>query len=417
MTSDERREQKRATTTMATEATYLFYKYTARNQQQISGVAMPSTKNKRSERPDVCDGDDGPASSKAVMKSKRDSPSNRSNNIDGYRTIVGGVRFRSVLHHKVGLPLALFLYDKDKNDVHVPECFQIKPNLRSFIDGGDGSVKALFESCYKEWIYESLFSKRADETKLTAILTKVMNDSLKTFNLKVSKEKLVPDLPSDGNGRIDILVHRNNDSTPVLLIEAGLDNADWWSKAQQGTIYIPGVINASADPMLLAVLTLKAPRQKIWRSRRFESSRIGVFLVTPKKEEDTIDGHFRIALLWRSSPENVATLSADFGKILSASYLLTRWIDDEKSNSLDDDQKSRTVSGRTKYMYLGPNCCRIENEVRGAYGIHTTLCAVYIPSWCSPILFLLSLFCRYFGSMTLARVTLIADRIFTSTRV
>ena len=269
-----------------------------------------------------------------------DSPSASASNNYGFEEIVQ--RLRSVLHHPMGLPLTCLL--ENKSESKVKELL-----LRNFSDQLETQLKSdafddLFSACYSSWT-------NPGEPALTAALSTRMGQAMKDSNLEALHQYLV----SRPTGTIDVLVRRvahdkSSSTAPVLLIEVGLQNEDWWKKVDQGITYVQALTKVDGEkrdrahftePMLFTVITIET------KNRELMSARLGVFLCTQRKPESPSDD-FRVALLWRTETKDLQELSKAFGRMLRATCLLPKWKDTACEN----------------YQYLGPNCCRIGDKVR-----------------------------------------------------
>ena len=288
---------------------------------------------------------DGMKKSKATAS---DSPSASASNKNGFFEIVQ--RLRSVLHHPMGLPLTCLL--ENKSESKVKELL-----LRNFSDQLETQLKSdafddLFSACYSSWT-------NPGEPALTAALSTRMGEAMKASNLEALHQYLVSRPP----GKIDVLVRRvahdkSSSTAPVLLIEVGLQNEDWWKKVDQGITYVQALTKVDdekrdtarfTEPMLFTVVTIAKT------NRESMSARLGVFLCTQRKPESPSDD-FRVALLWRTETKDLQELSKAFGRMLRATCLLPKWKDTACEN----------------YEYLGPNCCRIGDKVR------TSVCYVVV---------------------------------------
>jgi hypothetical protein len=275
-----------------------------------------------------------------------DSPSASASNKHGFAEIVQ--RLRSVLHHPMGLPLTCLLENKSENKVK-------KLLLRNFSDQLEAELKSdafddLFSECYSSWTE----TENPGEPALTAALSTRMGEAMKASNLEALHQYVVPRPP----GKIDVLVRRvahdkSNSTAPVLLIEVGLHNEDWWKKVDQGITYVQALTKVDDDddekedkarftePMLFTIFTIEK------KNRELMSARLGVFLCTRRKPTSPSDD-FRVALLWRTDTKDLHEMSKAFGRMMRATCLLPKWKDTACEN----------------YEYLGPNCCRVGDKVR-----------------------------------------------------
>ena len=125
-----------------------------------------------------------------------------------------------------------------------------------------------------------------EKRQLTKILSEIINMESASFNalceLKVEEAKK-PD------GRIDIVLttagkNDKRESTPLVVIEVGLNGIDWWKKLDQGVKYVermriqtqPTKAIRFQEPLLLAVVTIDDELDT--ESGEFVT-RLGVFLL------------------------------------------------------------------------------------------------------------------------------------------
>jgi hypothetical protein len=255
----------------------------------------------------------------------------------------------------------------------------------------------VFLSCHEDWIgsismklAEGIHPTRADksETELTRLLCVAIGKRMgsKSGQFEVpEKETAVSDAATNGTGKVDVLIRSKVEaqgvpgssfSCPILLMEVGLNNDRWWSKYNQGTQYLQGLLPELDEdrPLLLAIVTLTNPKnnfgdaeaalgkrkregmedaapedvaEKVAEAKDALNSnfaaRIGVFVVAPRKDKP-----YRIALLWHGQAGSPAALSQHFGRVLGAVRILPAWID-----------ASKKLMSEKKFAYLGPNCCKV----------------------------------------------------------
>jgi hypothetical protein len=299
-----------------------------------------------------------PALQKEIGASASDRPSSARDR-DGFIHAVNCNR--SVLHHKVGLPLACYLHESSIERIQPYYNF---PSLSAVVEGVGVSDDhdEIFEKCFDSWLPE----KRRGVASEKDLTKRLARDVQSTLNSRGGNVWAAVDEHWVKEGRtrryIDFLVRcrkanelkamieREQSATadadaqqgaPVLLVEVGLGNEEWWAKVDQGFEYLK-CLNDVKDPLLLMAITVDANAEKE------HLHRIGVFLVTPKRGSSNPDSRRKYvsALLWRDQARGIKALSQSFGRVLRASCLLVEW-DAEEST----------------YQYLGPNCCRIGSEV------------------------------------------------------
>jgi hypothetical protein len=273
--------------------------------------------------------------------SRSNNPSSRADNHHGFAAT--SQNLRPVTHDKVGYPLLCYLNNMDWAAVF-PE-FTID-------DLGDQDWKKadlLLQTTYETWIAKAKKEKEnLNEKKWTEEIATGMVDVLPPASsdgggsiARVEAEHKVKSKRPDMSGLIDVLA-LGADDAPVLMVEAGLLNADWWKKLDQGLMYAPGVPNFT-QPYLFVVLTVDVVTDD---QSKIERGRMGVFLITPRDDFDDENAHylerFRMSLLHRVETKGLMELSHGFGRVILAAHLLPGW------NATD-----------SSYRYLGPSCCRV----------------------------------------------------------
>jgi hypothetical protein len=169
-----------------------------------------------------------------------------------------------VLHHPIGLPLTCLLENKSESKVK-------GLLLRNFSDQLETELKSdafdgLVSKCYSSWTE----TEDPRELALTTALSTTMGEATKASNVEVLPQYPVSRPP----GKIDILARRvahdrSFSTAPVLLIEVGLQNEDWWKKVDQGITYIQALTKVVdvddekedkarfTEPMLFTVVTIE----------------------------------------------------------------------------------------------------------------------------------------------------------------
>jgi hypothetical protein len=248
----------------------------------------------------------------------------------------------------MGLPLTCLQENRSESKVK-------EQLLRNFSDQLETELKSdafddIFIECYSSWTE----TENPGELALTTALSTRMGEAMKASSLEALHQYIV----SHPQGKIDVLVRRvahdrSSSTAPVLLIEVGLQNENWWKKVDQGITYVQALTKVDDDddekenkthftePMLFTVVTIEK------KNREMMSARLGVFLCTRRNPKNPTDD-FRVALLWRTETRDLQDLSKAFGRMLRATCLLPKWKDIAFEN----------------YEYLGPNCCRIGDKVR-----------------------------------------------------
>lgn len=290
------------------------------------------------------------------------------------------MNLRPATHVKVGYPLLCYLNRKacwtalfptfsasgdDDDDDNIGSCNRLparKEELR--FDDADG----ILNDVYGTWVRgccqtatkgadedeaeDETNTLRVDEMALTKALADQMQYALRHnddgANLKVRSEFHVQMTNPDRTGTVDVLV-QDREESPVLLVEVGLRNEDWWKKLDQGLMCVPA-LKEFHKPFLFVVLTMDVKRDD--DPDNIQGGRMGAYLITPRSQGDNANprrhlAKFRMTLLWRDETRDLNQFSKHFGRILRAACLLPTW----------------NVAPST-YKYLGPSCCRIgKNKV------------------------------------------------------
>jgi hypothetical protein len=283
-------------------------------------------------------------------RSSSDNPSSRANNYHGFAAM--SQNLRPVTHDKVGYPLLCYLNNKDWRAVF--PAFALPSDPRNIHPNDDdrhwNGADMLLRSEYENWIQEAQKNgKVPHEKKLTEKIAQGMATALRaspdgTVITEVLHEQSVKTRTPDMSGFVDVIALGSGGS-PVLLVEVGLLNDDWWKKLDQGLMYAPGLKNFAAQPIMLVVLTVNVKKGD---PLNVDGGRMGVFLVTPRSdflEEAHYLRKFRMSLLRRVQTNSLAELSEAFGRALRAACLLPGW--------------NSTAAADSGYRYLGPSCCRV----------------------------------------------------------
>lgn len=285
-------------------------------------------------------------SRKSSRTSASDSPSGSATNDHGRYVL--DARLRSVLSHRLGLPLLFALHGNDPSKLsHLARTSQFSAEQR----------RELFDGILKDAVTEWKKGLNQKEPQLTKILSEIISkESSASFNalheLKVEQAKK-PD------GRIDIVLTTagkddERESTPLTVIEVGLNGIDWWKKLDQGVKYVermriqtqPTKPVRFQKPLLLAVVTIDDEPDR--ESGEFVV-RLGVFLCSRKNELEETD-EFRMSLLWHSQTTSLKDGSAMFGRLLRVTADFRLWRDENPDDS---------------YEYFSSNCCRVGQHVSG----------------------------------------------------
>jgi hypothetical protein len=273
-----------------------------------------------------------------------------------------------VLHHKVGLPLACYLHGGSSAVDTVAGLYF--PNYSEQGVIGEDDHDKIFEESFNDWWKGAGAGAGAGEdTKdgekaFVKMLAERVHQSLSLSRRAWGVKDDVFARKGRTRGYVGVLVQCDRDNkrraspvpgdepaqgdgagdAPVLLVEVGLENEEWWTKLNHGYQYLRCVENLQG-PLLLAAITFE-PRGD---GADPLHHRIGVFLATSSPSgspgDDPDDGPFErrkfgTSLLWRSQATCIEKLSQSFGRVLRAARLLVEW---DAAESL--------------HRYLGPNCC------------------------------------------------------------
>jgi hypothetical protein len=258
-------------------------------------------------------------------------------------------RLRSVLSHRLGLPLLFALHGNDPSKLaHLARTSQFAAE----------QCRELFDGVLKEAVTEWKKGLNQKEPQLTKILSHKISKESASFNalheLKVEEENK-PD------GRIDIVLTTagkddEREPTPLTVIEVGLNGIDWWKKLDQGVKYVermriqtqPTKPVRFQNPLLLAIVTIDDEPER--ESGEFVV-RIGVFLCSRKNKLEETD-EFRMSFLWHSQTTSLKDGSTMFGRLLRVTADFRLWRDETPDDS---------------YEYFSSNCCRVGRHVSEDY--------------------------------------------------
>jgi hypothetical protein len=304
-------------------------------------------------------------------------------------------RLRSVLHHPLGLPLTWFLnkialsagskitpLEQDSaleaEGVTPPSIETMFPEAIAKLEAAseapewmplDSALAKSYEAwkdSFLAWRDQGSTDAKPGETKLTELLTSAMQAVLKESKLDVLHQKALQsnEVSEVSAGISDVILCSEavestedrptaQDACLVLEVEVGLSVGcrAWWTKLHQSRQYEavltcgPNKVRVTSKAMLLAALTIDRRKDDY----SFNSGRLGVFLVTNRRKakSDDTSHESRVCLLTRIQSDDLNDLSAAFGLVLRAAICLP----DLTAESVD-------------FEYLGPNCCRIDNQVR-----------------------------------------------------
>ena len=277
---------------------------------------------------------------KSRKRSNTDSPSWLANNSDGRNEL--DQRIRSVLSQPLGLALLLAFHD----NVAIHNDLPLWMNYFCDCQRNTTYDKVLAESVAK-WRK----MKISDMTEFE--LTELIETTTKEIGsvLVQGRVKLQQDQTKNNQVSMDMEVETQNDNTPSLLIEVGLNNDDWFKKLHQGMKYLELMcldVNATKnctfkEPLLLAIVTMDKDDQEAQ-----VDFQIGVFLCWRK---DLETNNFRMSLLWQYKTDSLEHASKLFGRtlVIAKNFGMCR----DNFKTVDEE----------KYEYLSSNCCKVQWKV------------------------------------------------------
>lgn len=297
-----------------------------------------------------------------------------SNTISGSSSVYGGrglinERLRSVLFHEVSLSLFLAIYkpeycphtsehEKESRCTDAETCLvtQKKPktvehDLQSSPDPSSSKfpnneeLNEFFKQCYDEAVKKNneILTKGTKSQLETSLTTAIVENSksIEGLPFKLQKEFDV------GRGKIDIIVHekKGRDDIPLMVMEFGLFDGEWWCKFHQCAQYVELLYETGKciQPILMSVLTIE---NQILDKNHYKQMKVGVFFCRPSSSPDN-PKDFRMSLLWHSNSKTRDLSSNDFGMVL---YITAKFQQLRKKCSAE-------------YEYFSSNCCRYGEEV------------------------------------------------------
>lgn len=248
--------------------------------------------------------------------SNRDSPSAVANNRNGFESAISILR--SVLHHKLGLPLTLYLHGGDDNTLYdtlgewFPELLLDPPIdaadppdqpappppppppplplpvLQHFARPPSAAFDKIMEQSCREWLNTANGNREEPkERPLTNLYTDALKDELTQqpdHNLTVEHDAEV-DLGDGTWGKPDVMVRNASTRHPVLVIEVGTSNDFWWKKVDKCLKYAVGLYDDQGKfthPVLVTVLTVECETKEKEDAKEEEA-------VPPKAAEEGVE--------------------------------------------------------------------------------------------------------------------------------
>jgi hypothetical protein len=298
----------------------------------------------------------GSSNTSSSKRSKNsNSPSASSNNEHGREVLDD--RLRSVFADRLGLPLLYEFHDFKHHAI----CEQLVGNKENRLKN-NLDVDSIFQTIVEEW-RNSL--KSDNESSWEKLLTKKLSEKINSS--KIGFNSFSESTITDRKGHIDMVFSTaetkdGDGTTPLAVIEFGLNSDDWWKKLDQNVKYVEYMCAASnknkllvfkKEPFLLVVITIGD------ESRNDVDFKIGVFLCSPRDLSRSEDKDFRLSLLWRSKKSRLNEASKEFGKLLRVTSDFEIW-------------RMRMCPPTEIWEYFGSNCCRVGDKVSELFYLEGT---------------------------------------------
>jgi hypothetical protein len=273
-------------------------------------------------------------SRKSPRTNSSNSPSGSATNSNGRKQL--HTQFRSVLHHRLGLPLVCAFHGRDPGKLEY-----LRQQSHYF---SSSAFARILREAVARWKTED----NQNEAKLTKFLSEHINANIE-IPLHAKGEVELVDSKKNMRGRVDIALYRRNSDGPAgrasMIVEVGLNGADWWKKFDQGVRYVKMMFDTNIEPtdkqpLLLAIMTIDRDRPNKTPKQDFVV-KLGVFLCSGKNAD------IRISLLWNSRTRNLQDGSNAFGRLL-------RGVCDFSSWQLHENDQH--------YEYFGSNCCQVRDK-------------------------------------------------------
>jgi hypothetical protein len=306
-------------------------------------------------------------------RNSNQSPSS-SSNIKNGETILNA-KLRSVLSHPLGLPLLLAMHEKEAPD----EVKTLFPPLKYENDKKEeekDAFKNIFNDCVKQWIKDRANnnSNKPDEPALTKKIAAEVNNIAESCQQPIfahSQLALAESLAESSKsvGIMDIVLSSEKErnpsaeSTPLMIIEVGLNGNEWFQKFDQGVKYLQLMCKRQKqklvcyeDPLLLAIITIDD-----YEDHDFQ---MGIFLCTRKHSTTTseLEDDFRIMLLRQFKTNDLGKASDFFGLMLWLTKEFKQWRKEGEGHNVSN------------YEYFSSNCCRIGERVRHLFCYIVVIC-------------------------------------------
>jgi hypothetical protein len=258
----------------------------------------------------------------------------------------------------------------------------------------DGFVDAMLEEA---WLEATAAAPATQELRQDAALAeglaRRLQTTLRPYGMTVERKESVAVEKRIVCRRDIVLVrHDSLEHHPILMVEIGTSNAEWWSKMDLALSYLPVLRDGNgelAHPVLFALLTVESNTMEDAAAAAaaaaasvaasgvasvaapaayaapagaaddaaasFKAGRIATFLATSPHAKPTGGEHFRIMLLSRAETADLSALSAELGRAVCAACLVPSWVAASLRPPGDDDNRHES---------LGPDCLKVGNKVR-----------------------------------------------------
>ena len=263
-------------------------------------------------------------------------------------------RLVSVLADPLGPALIQAMHGGDPSQME-----HLKRDMRQFRDVT--ALDGILEKAVIEWVSNDEDLSKLSKHHLRAKISKLIDEVHEETGFRSATE--VPVSYCDGaytgahpatevrTENIDIILSqsetsRPNRTTPVAVIQVGCEESMWWwNRFEKNVKHIDYMDKRRQEdprlefevPLLCVVLTIEGARPPQQLKIKF-----GVFMCVP-----TSSGRCRIMLLRNTGTSNLKEASEAFGRFLRVASSFAGWRN-------EDDPT---------YQYLGPNSCRVGDNV------------------------------------------------------
>ncbi|KAG7358018.1 RIO1 family protein [Nitzschia inconspicua] len=257
--------------------------------------------------------------------------------------VVAHRQLRSVLFHPLGLPLLFAFLEKETENMKY--LLQTRKRFdQEQIDTLDGLFQRAVEDAIDIMNNDGDNNERKDKA-LASCLTQLIEEQRQLLSYGALSEVSIKDEKNNTTRFLDMILTpaekkvQSSDTTPLAVLEFGLNPDDWWKSFQRGTRYLEQMMHRQKcnclkfdKPILLVIVTVDKQRDVLSDS----IFRIGVFLCE----------HRRLCLLWHSQTSSLSNASTLFGKFLRVTVDFASWRENSHQSESGHD-------------YLSPNCCKV----------------------------------------------------------